>query len=152
MLRDEPAGDTIVVIRATPLNVDATIDDIAEAATESAEAYEVTAGDRREVLYGVSVFSAQDDNETLAILERFDAAESYLMARVDSLRQAGFAVFATGARADHFDVQLLGGRTDRDQAASSEEISDAARRLVEIAGPLRPNPFYAGEQGGPEQR
>ena len=43
MLRDEPAGDTIVVIRATPLTVDATIEDIAEAATESAEAYEVTA-------------------------------------------------------------------------------------------------------------
>jgi hypothetical protein len=80
MVRDEPAGDLIVVIRATPLTVDAAIDDIAEAAAVSAEAYEVMAGDRREVLYGVSVFSAQDDIETLAILERFDAAESYLMA------------------------------------------------------------------------
>ena len=74
------------------------------------------------------------------------------MARVDALRQAGFAVFATGARADHFDVQLVGGRTDHDQPASSQEISDAARRLVEIAGPLRPNPFYAGDRARPEQR
>jgi hypothetical protein len=47
---------------------------------------------------------------------------------------------ATGANPDHYDVQLLPGRTETDAAPSSQELQSAASLLLSRAGELRPNP------------
>jgi len=52
-------------------------------------------------------------------------------------------VLLTGARPDHFDVQLVPGRGERDLVAD-DAVTTGARRLVDTAGDLQPNPFYAG--------
>lgn len=142
LLREAPAADTTVVLRATRSTVDETIDDLVDVAILSSETYVVAIGGRQELLYGISVFATDADSDTLAILERFDTAESYLTVSVGRLRANGFEVFATGARSDHFDVQLAGGCTTESEPLSRADLAAAARRLVEIAGPLRRNPLY----------
>lgn len=62
---------------------------------------------------------------------------------------AGFEVVPTGADADHFDVQLIAGVTERDAPPSEAEVREAATRLLDAAGELQPNPSYAGGTGDP---
>jgi hypothetical protein len=139
--------DLVVVVRATPASVEATVEDIAVDALESGRTYAVQdeAGER-EPLFGVSVFARRPEVPVAEALARFDEAPSYLEARVGVLRSAGFVVLPTGANADHFDVQLLPGHADEDAGEPVVAVRDAAARLVAAAGELRRNPAYAGER------
>ncbi len=77
------------------------------------------------------------------VLQRFSAAPAYLAAPVGSLRAAGFPVLPTGTHPDHFDVQLVAGQGEGDPV-TDRAILAAAWRLVDVAGALQANPFYAG--------
>jgi hypothetical protein len=144
MLRAEPPpDDLLVVLRATPLDVDQAVAEIAEDAGESASVYVVTFDDRTELLHGVSVFAQRDGIGVNLVLERFAYAPTYCSARVGDLRRAGFDVLPTGANRDHFDVQLIPGRSVDDRPADRVALLGAARRMVQVAGDLLPNPAYA---------
>lgn len=82
---------------------------------------------------------------------RFQSSPAIFEVRAGDMRQAGFELWATGANPDHYDVQLVPGRAEGlDPEATDEEIRAAAAQLVWVAGGLRPNPDYAGEQPDPE--
>ncbi|MGI9079380.1 MAG: hypothetical protein ACR2GF_00920 [Acidimicrobiales bacterium] len=49
----------------------------------------------------------------------------------------------TGGNLEHYDVQLVDGVAEEDDTGSAE-VMMAAARLLAVAGPLRPNPAYAG--------
>jgi hypothetical protein len=52
-------------------------------------------------------------------------------------------VIPTGGNLDHYDVHLLDGVAEEDEREPAEART-AAARLLAAAGPLRPNPAYAG--------
>jgi hypothetical protein len=144
MLRDEaPPDDLLVVLRATPSDVDEAISEIADDAGESANVYVVTIDGRTELLHGVSVFAQRDGVGVNLVLERFAYAPRYCSARVGDLRGAGFEVLPTGANPDHFDVQLIPSRSVDGGPADRVSLLGAARRMVQVAGDLLPNPAYA---------
>ena len=135
--------DLVVVIRASPTSRAGAAEDVAEAARLSSEVYVVEHESAfREVLYGVSVYARRSGADH-DVLQRFSAAPAYLEAPVGRLRAAGFRVLPTGTHPDHFDVQLVAGRGEGDPV-TEEAILAAAWRLVDAAGELQPNPFYAG--------
>jgi hypothetical protein len=44
-------------------------------------------------------------------------------------------------------VQLIAGVTEADPPPLEGEVRNAARRLLDAAGEMRPNPFYTGDTG-----
>jgi hypothetical protein len=135
--------DLVVVIRASPASRAGAAEDVAEAARVSGEVYVVEHEDGfREVLYGVSVYARRPGADP-DVLQRFKTAPAYLAAPVGRLRAAGFPVLPTGTHPDHFDVQLVAGQGEGDPV-TDETIVAAAWRLVDLAGDLQANPFYAG--------
>lgn len=117
--------------------------EIAEDAAESANVYVITIGGRTELLHGVSVFAQRDGIGVNLVLERFAYAPRYCAARVGDLRRAGFEVLPTGANLDHFDVQLVPGRSVEDGPADPTALARAALLMIQVAGELLPNPAYA---------
>ena len=146
MRPDDPPDDLFVVVRATPSRRDVAAAKIAEDAEESARVYAVVDGDGTVILHGVSVFAHRGDVDVADVLRRFPFAPSYVTTTVGALRGAGFPVLATGANPDHFDVQLVPGRPVEHGSADHATVVEAARRLLDIAGDLRPNPAYAVPQ------
>ena len=71
----------------------------------------------------------------------------FVEAPVGAIRAAGFEVIPTGTGADHFDVQLIVGVTEARPTASESEVREAATRLLDVAGEMRPNPFYTEDTG-----
>ena len=144
MVRSEgPPDDLLVVVRATPGVVAAAIDAVVATAAESAGTYVVPRpGGGLEVLFGVSVYALRPGIDPLEVLGRFPYAPAYVAATVGALAVAGFGVLPTGANPDHFDVQLLPGRSEG-SAVGAAELRSAAERLLAAAGELRPNPAYA---------
>jgi hypothetical protein len=59
------------------------------------------------------------------------------------IRGVGFDVLPTGTDADHFDVQLISGVAEAEVPRSGPDVRVAANRLLDAAGPIRPNPSYA---------
>jgi hypothetical protein len=145
MLRDATPDDRAVVVRATPATREEAIDDTVESANESAKVYVVPTetDDATEALYGVSVFEIDPGSRNLT-LTRFDTAPTYLETTVAAVRQAGIRVLPTGTDEHHFDVQLLSGRYDVPDDPGDDLIG-AATAFVDVCGPLRPNPAYAGD-------
>jgi hypothetical protein len=144
MLRAEPPpDDLLVVLRASPTDVDEAVDEVAEDAEESANVYVVTISGRTELLHGVSVFAQRDGLGANLVLERFAYAPRYCSARVGDLRRMGFEILPTGANLDHFDVQLVPGRSVEDGPADPTALLSAARLMIQVAGELLPNPAYA---------
>lgn len=146
MVRDgSPPDDLVLLIRATPSTIAETVRDIAESALDSADTYVVDHSDvGRVVLYGVSVFARQPGTEPAELLGRFAASPRYLETSVGAVRSAGFGVLPTGPNPAHFDVLLIGDRTEPEGLLSLEEVELTARRLVAVCGHLRLNPSYAG--------
>ena len=150
MLRaEDPPDDLLVVVRATPGDRQLAEIKIAEDAAASALVYVVTDGAEQVILHGVSVFAWRDGVDAAEVLRRVPFAPSCGAVTVGALRVAGFPVLPTGANPDHFDVQLVARRSPADGPADAERLADAARRLLEVAGDLRPNPAYAGDQEAP---
>ncbi len=106
-------------------------------------------GGDRELLFGVSVFAHRPGIAAVDVLLRFPGALAYVEAPVGVIRAAGFAVLATGSDRDHFDVQLLSGIREGNQAPVESAVRKAAARLLDAAGELRPNPLYAGHEDNP---
>ncbi len=148
--RADAPDDVEVVIRATLRDVDTTVLDVVDAALQSARTYVVEVSGAREVLFGVSVFALRDTS-LLTVLSRFAMAPGFVRAAIGTLRVAGFEVVPTGTDPDHFDVQLLPGRRETDDAGSEivQLVADAARRLIDVAGPIEHNPAYAGAEEEP---
>lgn len=146
MLRPgEVADDTTLLIRAAPGSVDEAVVDMAEAALDSADTYEVERVDGlRVLLYGVSVFARNPAADEGELLRRFASSPYYLEAAVGQVRAAGFEVLPTGANRSHFDVLLIDGQPSSQPLLSLGEVQAAARRLVEVCGDIRPNRSYAG--------
>jgi hypothetical protein len=152
LVRDEEtADDELVMLRASGSELAGAIDDIVRDALRSAAIYDVEVGpSRREALFGVSVFALRGGAEVGDVLDRFSSSPNYLAVTVGSLRRLGFAVLPTGSDANHFDVQLNPGIDGADfELVADFVIEQAARRLVEAAGPLLPNPAYAGSTRRP---
>jgi hypothetical protein len=143
-VRDEPlAADTLVVLRAAAADMQRTVRNAVTDATESGLTYVIVRNDgTREILYSISVFAQRDGRSVAETLRTFSWAPRYLRFTVGEIRAPGFDIVATGANPDHFDVQLLPGRTDSDAAPLAEELQSAAARLLSRAGELRPNPAY----------
>ncbi|MGI8807327.1 MAG: hypothetical protein ACR2KK_05725 [Acidimicrobiales bacterium] len=140
----ETPHDLLLVIRATPADREAVIE-MVEDAELSARQYVVEAATGTlEVLYGVSVFARRSGVEVASVVDRFTGAPSYIEVAVGTLRAAGFAVYPTGTNVEHFDIQLIGRVQVDDSAASNSDLEDAAACLLNVGGPLRPNPAYAG--------
>lgn len=146
MLRPGEAADaTTLLIRATPGSLDETVVDMAEAAVNSADTYEVERPDGlRVLLYGVSVFGRTPGADAGELLRRFASSPYYLEASARQVRAAGFEVLPTGANRAHFDVLLIDGQSASQPLLSMGELHAAARRLVEACGDIRPNRSYAG--------
>jgi hypothetical protein len=151
MLRaDGPPDDLIIVARAVPRDRNRAAEQIAAAALVSAETYAVdVSSGSPEVLYGVSVFAHRRGADVLGVLSRFPFAPMYVSASVGALRASGFEVLATGAHADHFDVQLLEGQPIGVPLADVTHLLARAQLLLEIAGESIPNPAYAGGEEEP---
>lgn len=148
----ETPHDLLLVIRATPADREAAVDEMVEDAELSARQYVVEAvSGSREVLYGVSVFARRPGVGIAAVLDRFTGAPAYLEVAAGVLRGAGFEVYPTGTNADHFDVQLIGGVREDDPAASSSDLHQAAVQVLAVGGSLKPNPAYAGETAESQQ-
>jgi hypothetical protein len=134
----------MLVIRATPANPSAAVEEMADQAILSSERYVIEREDaRRELLYGVSVFAHRDGQDLTDVLYRFPAAPMFVEAAVGVIRGAGFEVLPTGTDADHFDVQLISGVAEADAPPSEQDVRVAASRLLDAAAPIRPNPSYA---------
>jgi hypothetical protein len=104
-------------------------------------------GRGRELLYGISVFAHGAGQDPRGVLDRFRAAPMFVEAPVGAIRAAGFEVVPTGTGADHFDVQLIVGVTEADAPPSEREVREAATRVLDVAGEMRPNPFYTDYTG-----
>lgn len=141
----EVPNDLLVVIRATPADREAAIDDMVEDADLSSRQYivEVTPEDR-ELLYGVSVFARRPGVEVGTVIDRFTGAPAYMEVPVGMLRAAGFAVLPTGANVDHYDIQLVAGVHEDDPTPATGDLREAAARVLAAGSPLLPNPAYAG--------
>ena len=63
-------------------------------------------------------------------------------------------VVPTGTVSNHFDIQLVSGIPADVPARFVEdgELASKAGTVVELAGPLRPNPAYTGHEPSPEER
>ena len=70
----------------------------------------------RSVLYGVSVFVLGEDGVPRGASSRFAMAPGFIRAAVGTIRRAGFEVLPTGENRDHFDIQLLSGRSETEAA------------------------------------
>ncbi|HUP69959.1 MAG TPA: hypothetical protein VM142_09100 [Acidimicrobiales bacterium] len=141
----EAADDTTLLIRAAPGLIDEAVVDVAEAALDSADTYEVERPDGlRVLLYGVSVFALAPGADEGELLRRFASSPYYLEASARQVRAAGFEVMPTGANRAHFDVLLIDGQSASQPLLSMGEVHAAARRLVEACGDIRPNRSYAG--------
>jgi hypothetical protein len=134
----------MLVIRATPANRSAAIEEMVERAQLSATVYVVEQANQRQLLYGVSVFAYRQNEDSGGILLRLRAAPMFVEAPVGAIRTAGFEIFATGDSPNHFDVQLIAGVTETEPDRPESEIRDAAVRLLDLAAEMRPNPFYTG--------
>ena len=121
----------------------------------SGESYalEGDAGER-EVLFGVSVFAVAPDTTVAKVLEKFSASPHYLAVTVGQLRSSGYPVVPTGTATNHFDIQLVSGIQADVPARFVEdgELASKAATVVELAGALRPNPAYTGQEPLPEER
>lgn len=146
LLRDEAADDAVLVVRATPADLDEAVASIAEDARQSAEVYVVDVPGGRELLYGVSVFAHPPGTDIAEVLDRFPGAPCYLETTAGRLRAAGFGVHPTGTNPDHYDVQLADGIRETDAQLGFEELLHAARRFAETAGSPLPSPSYAGQE------
>ena len=146
MLRDEAPPDGLtVLVRATQADREAAVAQIAADALVSAETYLVlTAPGTQTVLYGVSVYARRAGTDMTKLLRRFRFAPVYIEAIAGTLRQEGFEILAAGADPDHYEVNLLPGQLVGAPLASVQQLSDAARRLLDAAGPPIINPAYAG--------
>ena len=146
MIRDEPApADTSVLVRAAAASVAATVEDMVVDAVASSGLYVVEVeGLGLEVLYGSSFFARRPGISVETVLRRFPDAPCYLESSVGRLRAAGFNVLPTGTNADHFDVQLVAGRSPDVSPLLRAEVVAAARRLVAATSGLIGNPGYAG--------
>jgi hypothetical protein len=134
----------MLVIRATPANPLAAVEEMVDQAILSSYRYVIEAEDAsRELLYGVSVFAHRDGQDLTDVLYRFSAAPMFVEAAVVVIRGIGFEVLPTGTDADHFDVQLISGVTEADVPPSEDDVRVAADRLFNAAAPIRPNPSYA---------
>lgn len=144
----QTADDRLLVIRATPADVDGAVDEMVEDAALSARQYviEATPG-TREVLYGVSVFARRPGVDIGVVVERFTGAAAYLEVAVGALRAVGFEIHPTGTNPDHFDIQLIGGHHDSDPEVPAVDVRRAATRVLATGDPLHPNPAYIGETG-----
>ena len=80
------------------------------------------------------------------LLRGFRFAPVSVEATAGTLRQEGFEIVAAGADPDHHEVQLLPGRPVGSPLATVQELSDAARRLLDTAGRPIINPAYAGRE------
>ena len=138
-----PPDDLVVVLRASPGSMEAAVDDITDAALQSAAVYVVEDGPARHPLFGVSVFAVPADGNPVDVLVRFDTAPTYVASTVGLLRESGFRVIPTGGNPDHYDVQLL-DQVDEDDDRSPSEVKMAATRMLAAVGPHRPNPAYSG--------
>ena len=142
---EDPPGDLLLVIRATPTNRTDAVAKMALDAQLSAELYVLELSDgRRELLYGVSVFAHREGVELQEVLDRFRASPMFVEAPVGVIRAAGFEVIPTGTSTDHFDVQLIAGMTEADSPPADLKVRTAAARLLDAAGEMLPNPFYTG--------
>ena len=150
MLRAEaPPDDLLVVLRATPSDVDEAVTQAVKDAAGSALTYLVVIEGRAEILHGVSVFAHRDGVDARVVLHRFAFAPMYCAALVGVLRRAGFAVLPTGANVDHFDVQLVSGRSDEQGPVDQFTLASAAQLMIEAAGEFLPNPAYAYNEEEP---
>lgn len=134
----------MLVIRATPADRSAAVEEMVERALLSASVYVVEQADQRQLLYGVSVFAHRHDEDPGGILLRLRAAPMFVEAPAGVIRRAGFEIFATGDSPDHFDVQLIAGVAETGPDRPESEVRDAALRLLDLARDMRPNPFYTG--------
>ena len=144
-----------MVVRAAGFDIDGSVADMVRDARYSGESYALEgSGGHREVLFGVSVFAVERDTTVAEVLERFSASPRYLAVTVGRLRSAGYSVVPTGSVSNHFDIQLVGGIPADVPARFVEdgELASRAATVVELAGPLRPNPAYTGEEASPEER
>ena len=141
----EIPDDLLVVIRAMPADRVKGIAEMVDSAILSAGRYVVEGEDEiRELLYGVSVFAQREGQELIDVLYRFPAAPMFVAATVGVIRRRGFQVLPTGHNTDHFDVQLISRVTEADLPPAENDVRTAVNRLLEAAGDMRPNPFYAG--------
>jgi hypothetical protein len=123
------------------------VEEVVERALLSAAVYVVAQASERQLLYGVSVFAHRQDEDAVGILERLRAAPMFVEAPVGVIRAAGFEIIPTGQSPDHFDRQLIAGVTETERPRPEGEVRAAAIRLLDIAGEMRPNPFYTGYTG-----
>lgn len=147
--------DALVVLRAAPGDSGRTLRNLVDDAADSAATYVVLGANReREILHGVSVFAQRSGVSVSDVLIRFPMSPFVLEMSVGDLRRAGFALWATGANPDHYDVQLVPGRVEGvNPPASAKELRGAAGRFMVVARSLTPNPRYAGGvTSGPEDR
>ena len=155
-VRDEgPPDDLVVVVRAAGYDIDGTLADMVRDARYSGESYALEGvGGDREALFGVSVFAVERDSTVAKVLEKFSASPRYLAVTVGQLRAAGFPVLPTGTVANHFDIQLVSGIPADVPArfVDEGELVSRAATVVELAGPLLPNPAYTGQEPLPEER
>lgn len=140
--------DLLLVIRAMPHDGVAALEEMVDLATLSAGRYVIERDDqRRELLYGVSVFAHREGQDLTEVLYRFPAAPMFVEAPVGMLRVSGFEVIPTGTEADHFDVQLIHGVSEAEEPPAEDDVRAAAARLLEAAGEMRANPSYSGSVG-----
>ena len=144
-----------MVVRAAGFDIDGSVADMVRDARYSGESYALEgSGGHREVLFGVSVFAVERDTTVAEVLERFSASPRYLAVTVGRLRSAGYSVVPTGTVPNHFDIQLVSGIPADVPArfVADGELASKAATVVELAGPLRPNPAYTGQEPLPEER
>ena len=134
----------MLVIRATPANPSAAVEEMADQAILSSERYVIEREDAgRELLYGVSVFAHRDGQDLTDVLYRFPAG------------------YVRRGRGGGDPGSRLRGLTDRDRCGplrcaadlrrgrgrrlppSEQDVRVAANRLLDAAAPIRPNPSYA---------
>lgn len=145
MLRSAtPPDDATLLIRAVLASAEDTVMDIARAAADAAEVYDVELVGERVALYGVSVFARSPAVGLTDLLQRFAGAPYFLEATVGELQAVGLRVLPTGANPAHFEV-LLVDRSPGMRSLSAPDLEPAARRLVDLCGDPHPNPFYAGD-------
>jgi hypothetical protein len=138
-------GESLLVVRATPARRAEAVTALAADAELSARVYVVEHLEtRRELLFGVSVFAHREGTQRSEVLARFPVAPTFVEASVGLIRSAGFEVLPTGENPEHFDIQLIPGVAEQSLPVSATALVDAAARLLDVMGDLRPNPSYAG--------
>lgn len=145
LIRSEDVpDDLLLMIRAMPADRSAGLDEIVDQAILSAGAYVIErANERRELLFGVSVFAHREGQDVSDVLYRFPTAPMFVEVAVGVIRGCGFEVFPTGSDPDHFDVQLVSRVTDGEMPPTEDDVRATADLLLDAAGPMQPNPSYA---------